>query len=330
LSRAVRLGVVGATGALGVEVLALLDASRLRVAGLLPIATQRSLGEAVSFQGEVFPVQTQANPRGLDLLLCCAPPQAALDWVREALRSEVPCIDCSGALALSQDVPLRIAALDRSGIADAPLLATPTGLPLVLAHVLAPILRAAGLTRIGVTVLESSSAGGREGIAALGAESVALFNQQDPEESEALGRSVAFDCHPAIGEVGEGGSTPVEAQLPRVLGRLLGIEVPVAATVAQIPVFVGQASALAVETEVALDPKRARELLAAAPGVSLWTQDAEGPNLRAAAGQSDVLVGRLRADPTRERGLLLWLAADPLRLAAANAVALAELRLGVG
>jgi aspartate-semialdehyde dehydrogenase len=326
----VRLGVVGATGALGVEVLALLDASRLRVAGLLPIATERSLGESVAFQGEVYAVQTAASLRGLDLLLCCAPPQAALEWVREALRSEVPCIDCSGALALSHDVPLRVAALDPSGVADAPLLATPTGLPLVLAHVLAPILRAAGLTRVAVTVLESSSAAGREGIAALGAETVALFNQQEPEEPEALGRPLAFDCHPAVGEVGEGGSTAVEAQLPRVLGRLLGAEVPVAATVAQIPVFVGQASALAVETERALDPKRARELLSAAPGVSLWTLDAEGPNLRAAAGSSEVLVGRLRADPSCERGLLLWLAADPLRLAAANAVALAELRLGTG
>jgi len=113
-----------------------------------------------------------------------------------------------------------------------------------------------------------------------------------------------------------------------VLARLLGVEVPVAATVAQIPVFVGQASALAVETERALDPKSARELLGAAPGVALWSHDAEGPNLRAAAGLAHVLVGRLRADPSCERGLLLWLAADPLRLAAANAVALAELRLG--
>lgn len=330
MSRSVRLGVVGATGALGVEVLALLDASRLRVAGLLPIATERSLGESVAFQGEVYAVQTAASLRGLDLLLCCAPAQAALEWVREALRSEVPCIDCSGALALSQDVPLRVAALDPSGVADAPLLATPTGLPLVLAHVLAPILRAAGLTRVGVTALESSSAAGRSGIAALGAETVALFNQQEPEEPEALARPLAFDCHPAVGEVGEGGSTSVEAQLPRVLARLLGVEVPVAATVAQIPVFVGQASALAVETERALDPKSARELLSVAPGISLWTLDAEGPNLRAAAGSSEVFVGRLRADPSCERGLLLWLAADPLRLAAANAVALAELRLGTG
>lgn len=325
----VRLGVVGATGALGVEVLAVLDGSRLRVAGLLPIASERSLGESVAFQDEVYPVETAASLRGLDLLLCCTPPGAALDWVREALRAEVPCIDCSGALALSADVPLRIAALDASRVADAPLLATPGALPLVLAHVLAPLQRAAGLARVSVVALESSAAGGRAGIAALGAESVALFNQQEPEEAS-VGRPVAFDCHPAQGEVGEDGRTAVEAQLARVLGRLLDVELPVAATVAQIPVFVGQASALAVETQRPLDPKQAREALAAAPGVALWSHDPEGPNLRAAAGRDDVLVGRLRADPSCARGLLLWLAADPLRLAAANAVRLAELRLGAG
>lgn len=322
MSRALRVGVVGATGALGSEVLSLLqDGAGLRVARLLPIATERSLGDSVVFQGETLAVCAGADLAGLDLLLCCAPPQASLDWVRRALRAEVPCVDASGALALSAEVPLAIAAQDTPLPAGAPLVASPPGAALALAIVLAPILRAAGLSRVAAALLESSAAGGRDGIAALGAESVALFNQSD---APAAGpRSLAFDCHPAVGEVEADGTTAPESQLGRTLARLLGAPLPLAVAIAQIPVFVGLAAQLWLETESALDPKQAREVLAAAPGALLWTHDAEGPNLRAAAGRSEVLVGRLRADPTRERGLSLWLAADPLRLAAANALALA-------
>jgi aspartate-semialdehyde dehydrogenase len=330
MSRAVRIGVVGATGALGAEVMTVLDGSRLRVAGILPIATQRSVGEHVAFQGEVFPVEMDASLRGLDLVLCCAPAPASLEWVRLALKAEVPCIDCSGALALSPEVPLCLGGEADAAVAGAPLLASPSGSALALARVLAPLQRAAGLVRLGATLLESSAAGGREGIAALGAESIALFNQQDAPDASAAGRRLAFDCHPALGEVGEGGSTAVEALLVRSLARLLGADLPVAATVALIPTFIGMAASLSIELKAPLDARAAREVLAAAPGLELWTHDAEGPNLRAAASRSEVLVGRLRDDPTRERGLLLWLAADPLRIAAANAVALAELRLGPG
>lgn len=326
MSRALRVGVVGATGALGGELLSLLDGSRLRVASLLPIASSRSQGDSVEFQGETLAVQGEVPLHGLDLLLCCAPPEVSLEFVRLALRAGVPCVDGSGALELSDEVPLRLAALGCEGVAGAPLVASPAGAALPLALVLAPILRAAGLGRVVATLLESSSAAGREGIAALGAESVALFNQADPPRSPV--RPLAFDFHPAIGEVGEDGSTACEARLPRTLARLLGAPLPLAVGIAQIPVFVGLAAQLCLETQSALDPKRAREVLAAAPGVELWTHDAEGPNLRAAAGRDEVLVGRLRADPTCEHGLSLWLAADPLRLAAANLVALAERLVG--
>jgi len=323
LSRALRVAVVGATGALGSELLGLLDGhAELRVASLLPLASPRSQGESVSFQGETLAVRAEAELKGLDLLVCCAPPDASLGWVRQALRAEVPCVDASGALALSAEVPLCAAALDPQCGAGAPLVASPPGAALALALVLDPIRRAVGLARVGATLLESSSASGRDAIAALGAESVALFNQSDAPES--AGRPLAFDCHPAIGEVEESGATALETRVGSTLGRLLGAPLPISLAIAQIPVFVGTAAQVSIDTRDPVDPKQVRELLVAAPGVELWTLDAEGPNLRAAAGRSEVLVGRLRSDPTRERGLSLWLAADPLRLAAANALALAQ------
>ncbi|HVH18034.1 MAG TPA: Asd/ArgC dimerization domain-containing protein [Myxococcota bacterium] len=324
MSRALRVAVVGATGALGGEVLSLLEesASELSVESVLPLATSRSQGESVDFRGESLAVRAEAELAGQDLLLCCAPPDASLGWVRKALHAEVPCVDASGALALSTDVPLCAAVLDPQCGVGAPLVAAPPGAALALALVLDPIRRAAGLARVGATLLESSAAGGRDAIAALGAESIALFNQADPPIS--AGRPLAFDCHPAIGDVEEDGSTALETRVARTLGRLFGAPVPISIAIAQIPVFVGVAAQVSLDTQTPLDPKQVRELLVAAPSVELWTHDAEGPNLRAAAGRSEVLVGRLRADPTRERGLSLWLAADPLRLAASNALMLAQ------
>jgi len=323
LSRALRVAVVGATGALGSEVLGLLEeGSGLRAESLLPLATARSEGESVSFRGESLAVRSEAELAGQDLLICCAPAAASLEWVRKALHAQVPCVDVSGALALSPEVPLCAAALAAECGVGAPLVASPPGAALALAVVLDPIRRASGLARIGATLLESSAAGGRDAIAALGAESIALFNQSDPPD--AAGRPLAFDCHPAIGDIEEDGSTALETRVARTLGRLFGAPVPTSITVAQIPVFVGVAAQISLDTETPLDPKQVRELLVAAPSVELWTHDAEGPNLRAAAGRSEVLVGRLRADPSRERGLSLWIAADPLRLTASNALALAQ------
>jgi len=101
----------------------------------------------------------------------------------------------------------------------------------------------------------------------------------------------------------------------------------VAATLLQVPAFVGFGASLAVETRGPLDAKEAEELLAAAPGIELWRAETSGQTLRAAAGRDRVLVGRLRRDPTREQGLLLWIASDVLRLSAATAVEVAVARL---
>jgi len=328
-SRGVRIGVLGATGALGGEVLAALDESRLRIAEIVPVATEGSLGEEIEFQGEDYAVVTEVpSLRGLDLVFCCAPPDASLAWVREALRAEVPCIDCSGALLDSEEVPLRVAALAATpGAEGVPVVSTPDAAVLAWSLVLAPLHRAASVRRVVGTVLESASAAGREGIAGLSTESLALFNQRDAPDPTAFGRPLAFDCHATLEPPDEEGHAPRERALQRGLARLVDPSVEVAATVAQVPAFVGQASALAIETERALDAKEAEDHLAQAPGVELWTHGPEGPNLRAAAGRDVVIVGRVRADPSAPNGLLLWISADALRLAAVNAVTLAVARL---
>ena len=324
-----RIGILGATGALGGEVLAALADSDLAVAEIVPIAKDDSIGRDVELHGEVYPVEIgMARVRGLDLLILCAPPAVSLEGVREALRASVPALDASGVLAASPEVALRVAAFGAQWTPDAPLVVAPPGPALALALVLRPLAEAAGLARVSATLLEGASAAGRGGIEALYQESLALFNQQDLPEPGIFARPVAFDCIPVLGELDESGRSDHETAVERSLLRLLGEGLKIGVTSLQVPIFSGLGAAVALETERALDPKEAARVLSLAPGVEPWTENPRDATTRAAAGRPAALVARLRRDPVAENGLALWISADPLRLCAANAVALARIRFG--
>lgn len=321
------IAVVGATGALGADLLEALNESSLPVSRVLAVATDRSLGAEIEFQESVYPVEIDGSRlASADLIFLCTPPGAALDYARQALEAEVPCLDLTGALSRSEEVPLRIAGYG-SVPPRAPLVAVPGGPTLAWALVLQPIASAAGLTRVVGTLLDTAAAGGRRGIEALYGESLALFNQQEPPEREAFATPVAFDCLPGLGENAASSLSARETQLTEELATLLGPEVRVAVTTVQVPAFSGLGTTLSIETERELDPNELQELLQKAPGVEVYDAHFPGPSTRAAAGREVVMVGRIRQDPSTERGLLLWLAADPLRLMASHAIQLAALRL---
>jgi len=324
-----RIGILGATGALGGEVLNALAGSGIPVAEIVAIAKDDSVGRDVELHDEVYPVEVGlGRVRGLDFLILCAPPAVSLEGVREALRASVPCLDASGVLAASPEVALRVAAFGAQWSPDAPLVVAPPGPALALALVLCPLAQAAGLVRVSATLLEAASAAGRGGIEALYQESLALFNQQDFPEPGVFARPVAFDCVPVLGELDESGRSDHENALERSLVRLVGEGLKVGVTAVQVPTFSGLGAAVALETERSLDPKEAARVLALAPGVEPWTENPRDATTRAAAGRAATLVARLRRDPVTENGLALWISADPLRLCAANAVGLARTRFG--
>jgi len=321
-----RVAVVGATGALGGELLDQLRERRFPLQELRPIATDRSLGETVDWLGHELPVETEEETlRGLDLVFVCTPPAAALDWIRRALQAGVACVDFTGAVAHREEVPLLCAdqPLEREALA-APLLAAPAPAALALARVLAPIRELAGLTRVSATLCEPASGAGRAGVDALQAETIALFNQEERPDT-GLDHAIAFDCLPASGPLDATGSSELEARVARELGRLLGGELPRAITLLRMPTFAGMGMQVALETERAVEPAACLERLAKATGVRVWGFDS-GPTTRDAIGEEAVLVGRVRRDPSAAHGLLLWLALDPARLAVANALRLAEAR----
>ncbi|MFP8879374.1 MAG: Asd/ArgC dimerization domain-containing protein [Myxococcota bacterium] len=321
-----RIGIVGATGALGTELLEVLQSSSIPIAEMVPIATDGSLGNEVEFQGESFSVETEmARLMGLDLVFLCAPAAASLDYIRKALSEQVACIDLSGALSGSDDVPIRVAGYGNVA-GDMPLIAVPKGASLSWAMVLQPLV-GLGLKRVVGTLLESAAAVGRRGIETLYGESVALFGQTDAPEAGVFERPVAFDLLPGLGECDTDGLVPAERQLVGDLSQLLGRDVRLAVTVVQVPVFVGQGTALSVEFERSVDVAEVSQRLEKAPGVELWNRDRPGPTTRNVAGRDRVVVGRIRADRSAARCIQLWFAADPLRLAASHAVQLATLRL---
>ncbi len=333
-----RLGIVGATGTLGQELLAALDDAQLGLGEVRAFAGERSLGETLEFSGERLSVISgDIDFTGLDAVVLCTPARVSLELIRQALRVETPCIDCSAALLGSSEVPLVLADLGaHDGVRGAPLISSPTGATLAWGPVLSVLQGAAGLVRVVGTVLHSASSAGRVGIEALSEQTLALLGQQETPESEGLPGPVAFGSVPQAGsaEGGESkdGASPAEAELVAALERLLGRDVAVIPSSVHVPSFAGQGSTLWVETERPLSPEQAASLLSAAPGIEV-VDAAEDATTRDVVGCEEVRVARLRADPGAPepgRNLLLWLAADPVRLAAANAVKLLRLRLALG
>jgi aspartate-semialdehyde dehydrogenase len=324
------VAVAGATGALGRELVAVLEGRRFPVRELLPFATDRSLGEEIEFRDELIPVATEPPRRldGIQLLFVCTPAEPALAWVRSALRAAVPCLDASGVLAGSNDVPLAVAGITPGdALRAAPVVTAPGGPGLAWALALEPLRRAAGLRRVVGTVLRSASCAGRGGLGALSSQTIALLNQQEPPPDDVFAAPVAFDVLPSAGS---GADAPGPSETERALQRELGRLFPgcrVSATAVQVPTFVGDGSALWIETERALGAAEAAQALAKAPGVELWPGDEPGPSTRDASGREVALVGRVRADAAAGApALALWIAADAPRLAAGNLVSLAQAR----
>lgn len=323
-----RIAIAGASGAVGSELVQVLGERRFPVAELLPFATERSLGRDVEFGDEVIAIEAEAPPlRGLDLLFVCTPRGAALDLVRAALHAEVPCIDLSGALATSLEVPLGLA--DRSPAAElvgAPLVAAPSGCALSWGRLLAAVDDAAGLERVVGTVLQSALHAGARGAEALSEETIAILSQQDLPEPEVFAGPIAFDCQPR--DAADDGA-PADGELERVVARVLGRSVPLDAQLVQVPAFVGEASSIVVELRRDVAPEALCEALEKTAGIARHAAIETllgGPTLRDAAGSDDVLFGAVRRARARERALSLWFAADPVRIAAVNAVRLAEVR----
>ena len=317
MSPLLRVAVVGATGAVGSELIAILEERRFPLQELRPIASERSLGEGVEVLDQDVPVETEiATLKGLDRVFICAPPAVALDWVRRCLRDEVACVDLSGAMVGHADVPL----VGTPAAEGAPLVVVAPPAAIALARVLAALAEETALRRVSATWLVSAAAAGRHGVEALQAETIALFTQDEPPPPDVFGREVAFDTLPLVSEVDEQGVTGPERAVRTALDLLVpGVTATISAL--QVPVFAGLGLQVLVEGEGALEPTSVAARFAKTPGIEVTSEPA---STRDALGGDSVHVGRIGPDAAVPNGIRLWVAADPIRLATLAAVEAAE------
>jgi aspartate-semialdehyde dehydrogenase len=298
------IGVVGATGAVGTVTVELLRERGYENVRLF--ASARSAGQELG--GKVVEEATpEALSRGdVDVFLFSVGTSASRELVPQAVAGGAIAVDKSSAYRLEPGIPLVVPEVN-GGRASGDIIANPNCCTIPLTCVLKPLHDAAGLVRVRVATYQSMSGAGAQNMQRL---------RDEPQDEHDLLMEWDYD----------GEEFDEESKLRAETRKIMELpELPIQATCVRVPVMVGHAEALWIETEDDLTPDRARDLLAAAPSVQL----VEFPSPRQAAGGDDVLVGRIRRDPTVERGLALFLACDNLRKGAAlNALQIAELVLG--
>ena len=303
--RSARIGVVGATGAVGAVTLDLLrergyDDVRL-------FASARSAGTQLGGR-TVEEATDDALARGdIDLFLFSVGTSASLELVPHAVRGGAVAIDKSAAYRLEPGIPLVVPEVNAGrALQNEGIIANPNCCTIPLTCVLKPLHEEAGLVRVRVATYQSVSGAGAQAMERL---------RGEPQAEHDLRMDWSFD----------GEEFDEESKLREETRKIMELpDLPLQATCVRVPVMVGHAEAIWIETEQPLSVERARLLLDAAPSVRLD----EFPSPGKAAGGDDVLVGRIRRDPTVEQGLALFLASDNLRKGAAlNAIQIAELVL---
>ncbi|HET7590791.1 MAG TPA: aspartate-semialdehyde dehydrogenase [Solirubrobacterales bacterium] len=328
-----RVGVLGATGLVGTTILELLADREFPVAELRLLASERSAGKVIEWQGEALSVQAvgEESIEGLDLVLSSAGGSVSAEWTPKLVAAGATVVDNTSYWRMHDDVPLVVSEVNPEALAGHKgIIANPNCSTMQMVVALKPLHDAAGIERLVISTYQAVSGTGKAAIDELSAQARALVGGYEVPAPQVYPHQIAFNVLAQAGSFAAGDDhTDEERKLINETRKILGDpEIKVSATCIRVPVVTGHSEAVNVETREPLEPERARELLEAAPGVTVLDDPAAGryPMAVEAAGKDDVFVGRIRRDAGNERALDLWVVADNLRKGAAtNAVQLAEL-----
>ncbi len=338
MSKQYVVAVVGATGAVGETMLSVLHERKFPAKQLIALASERSAGSEVKYGNQDIVVRDLAtfDPAGVDIALFSAGGSVSKEYAPKFAAAGAVVIDNSSAFRNDDDVPLVVSEVNPQALANRPrgIIANPNCSTMQLMVALAPIQRAVGIERINIATYQSVSGTGVKAMEELGKQTASLLNFQGAEAS-VYPVQIAFNVIPHGGDFLDNGYTTEEWKLVTETRKILGDDsIQVNATVVRVPVFYGHSEAVHIETREKLDVARARELLAAQPGLELVDDRAPGgypTPVTHASGNDPVYVGRLREDVSHPRGLDMWVVADNIRKGAAlNAVQLAELVIAAG
>ena len=329
-----KVAMVGATGAVGETLLAILAEREFPVSELVPLASERTAGSEVTFAGKKIVVKNLADYdfEGVDIAFFSAGGSVSKVHAPRAAAAGAVVIDNTSEFRYQDDIPLVVSEVNPHAIANYPnhgIIANPNCSTMQMLVALAPIHREAGIERINVATYQSVSGAGRSGMDELGKQTAALLNFQSAEPKK-FPKQIAFNVIPHIDDFQANGYTKEEMKLVWETRKILEDDtIQVNPTAVRVPVFYGHAEAVHIETRGKISADRARELLERAPGVVVRDQREAGgypTPVSDAAGTDPVFVGRIREDISHERGLDMWVVSDNIRKGAAlNAVQIAEL-----
>jgi aspartate-semialdehyde dehydrogenase len=329
-----KVAMVGATGAVGETLLGILAERDFPVGELVPLASERSAGDKISFGGRQVTVRNLADYdfAGVDIAFFSAGGAVSREHAPRAAAAGAVVIDNTSEFRYQDDIPLVVSEVNPHAIADYTtrgIIANPNCSTMQMLVALAPIHRAVGIERINVATYQSVSGAGRSGMEELGRQTAAMLNFQDVEPGKKFPRQIAFNVIPHIDEFQPNGYTKEEMKMVWETRKILEDDsIAVNPTAVRVPVFYGHAEAVHVETRDKIGADEARALLEQAEGVVVMDERKPGgypTPVGDAAGKDPVFVGRIREDISHERGLDLWIVADNIRKGAAlNAVQIAE------
>jgi aspartate-semialdehyde dehydrogenase len=335
MSDGYRVAVVGATGQVGTLMLRLLRERSFPASEIVAFASERSVGRELE-DGLVVRGLSDESIQGFDVALFSAGGSTSGEWAPKFAAAGAIVIDNSSRWRMEDDVPLVVSEVNPEAMdSHRGIIANPNCSTMQMVVALKPLHDAAGIERLVISTYQAVSGTGKRAVDELLDQSHALLHEREIEPPSAYAHQIAFNALPHAGSFAAGDDhTDEERKLINETRKILGDPgIRVSATCVRVPVLHGHSEAVNVQTRDELSPQRARELLAAAPGVTVLDDPdaALYPLAIDATGSDEVFVGRIRRDSGHERALDMWIVSDNLRKGAAtNAVQLAELLLERG
>lgn len=330
---AVNLAVVGATGAVGSEMMRILEERHFPVKEVRLLASKRSAGKTLSFKGKEISVEelTPESFKGVEIALFSAGASVSKVFVPHAVRAGAVAVDNTSAFRMDEGVPLVVPEVNPQEISKHKgIIANPNCSTIQMVLILKPIHDVARVKRVVVSTYQAVSGAGWEAILELEEETEAVLNERKYKR-KVFPHQIAFNCVPQIPQSDAflpNGYTSEEMKMIDETKKIMGDpSIRVTATTVRVPVVRGHSESINIETEKKLTAKEAREILSRAPGVVVYDEPSKQhyPLATLAAGRDETFVGRIREDFSVENGLNLWVVSDNLRKGAAlNAVQIAE------
>ena len=338
-----RVAVVGATGAVGTEILGILEGRDLPIEEMRPVASQRSAGRRLTFRGSTVEVSAIAPEvfEGIDIALFDVPDNVSEEWAPVAAESGSVVIDNSAAWRMHPKVPLVVPEINPQDVDERPIgiIASPNCTMLTLVIPLGVLNQRARLMRVISSSYQAASGAGKPGVDELWDQMERAVKERDLvtmglarevlEPGTTFPHPLAMNVMTQVGSVRDDGYTGEESKVAAETRKVLGMgDLPVTATCVRVPTVVGHGVSVHAEFEEPIGVSEARALLQGAPGIELLDDPAKGvyPTPLEVAGRDPCFVGRIRQDPNDERALEWFAVADNLRKGAAlNTVQIAQL-----